>query len=124
STALGNISDFVSRPVKRLLVVEDDAAQRASIVELIGGIDVDSVTAESGAAALDALKRQEFDCMVLDLGLPDMTGMQLITKIRNEVGKRRMPTVVYTGKELTKREEKELRSMAEAVVIKDATSPE
>jgi signal transduction histidine kinase/HAMP domain-containing protein/DNA-binding response OmpR family regulator len=124
ATALENINLFVSRPVKRLLIVEDDAAQRASIMELIGGADVDSVTVDSGAEALAALKRQEFDCMVLDLGLPDMTGMQLITKIRNEVGKRRLPTVVYTGKELTKREELELRSMAEAVVIKDASSPE
>jgi CheY-like chemotaxis protein len=122
--ALGNIQTFVERRVKRLLVVEDDRAQRDSIVELIGGPDVEAITVDSGAEAIEALKAQEFDCMVLDLGLPDMTGMQLITKIRNEVGRRRLPTVIYTGKELTKREEAELRSMAEAVIVKDARSPE
>jgi CheY-like chemotaxis protein len=124
SGALGNINSFVNRPTKRLLVVEDDAAQRQSIVELIGGPDVETVTVETGAAALSALKTSEFDCMVLDLGLPDMTGVQLIGKIRNEIGRRRLPTVVYTGKELSRKEEAELGSMAEAVVIKDARSPE
>ncbi|HEU4700593.1 MAG TPA: response regulator, partial [Gemmatimonadales bacterium] len=122
--ALGNIQAFVDRQVKRLLVVEDDATQRDSIVELIGGPDVEAVTVASGAEAIEALKAREFDCMVLDLGLPDMTGMELITKIRNEVGRRRLPTVIYTGKELTRREEAELRSMAEAVIVKDARSPE
>ncbi|HJP56101.1 MAG TPA: response regulator, partial [Gemmatimonadales bacterium] len=122
--ALGNINSFVDRPTKRLLVVEDDAVQRQSIVELIGGPDVETITVDSGAAALHALKGSDFDCMVLDLGLPDMTGMQLIGKIRNEIGRRRLPTVVYTGKELSRKEEKELGNMAEAVVIKDARSPE
>jgi CheY-like chemotaxis protein len=61
---------------------------------------------------------------VLDLGLPDMTGVQLITRIRNEIGPRRLPTVVYTGKELSRREQAELAGLAEAVVVKDARSPE
>ena len=62
--------------------------------------------------------------MVLDLGLPDMTGFQLITRVKGEIGLRKLPTIVYTGKQLTKREEAELRRMAESVVIKDAQSPE
>ena len=62
--------------------------------------------------------------MVLDLGLPDMTGFQLITRVKSEIGLRKLPTIVYTGKQLTPREEAELRRLAETVVIKDARSPE
>ncbi|HET8650615.1 MAG TPA: HAMP domain-containing protein [Gemmatimonadales bacterium] len=124
ASALSGLNAFVDRPQKRLLVVEDDPAQRLGIVELIGGTDVETVAVDTGADALAALKTQEFDCMVLDLGLPDMTGLQLISRIRNEVGPRRLPTVVYTGQALSSREEAELSLMAEAVVVKDATSPE
>jgi CheY-like chemotaxis protein len=62
--------------------------------------------------------------MVLDLGLPDMTGFQLITRVKSEIGLRKLPTIIYTGKQLTKREEAELGRLAESVVIKDARSPE
>jgi CheY-like chemotaxis protein len=62
--------------------------------------------------------------MVLDLGLPDMTGFQLITRVKSEIGLRKLPTIVYTGKQLTRREDAELRRLAESVVIKDAGSPE
>ncbi|MDQ2670227.1 MAG: response regulator, partial [Gemmatimonadota bacterium] len=122
--ALSGLRRFVDRDVRRLLIVEDDDVQRNSLSELIGGPDVATVSAGTGADALRALKEQEFDCMVLDLGLPDMTGFQLIASIRNEIGRRRLPTVIYTGKELTSREEAELRGLAEAVIVKDARSPE
>jgi CheY-like chemotaxis protein len=124
SEALTTLHDFVDRPVKRLLVVEDDQAQQQSIAELIGDGDVVTTAVSTGAEALEALQREVFDCMVLDLGLPDMTGFQLITRVKGEIGLRKLPTIVYTGKQLTKREEAELRRMAESVVIKDAQSPE
>ncbi len=124
SDALTTLHEFVDRPVKRLLVVEDDAAARESIVELIGSGDVQTTTVGSGEAALAKLQDEHFDCMVLDLGLPDMTGFQLITRVKSEIGLRKLPTIVYTGKELTRREEAELRRLAESVVIKDAGSPE
>jgi CheY-like chemotaxis protein len=124
SQALTTLHEFVDRPVKRLLVVEDDAAQQRSIAELIGDGDVLTTTVSTGADALEALQRESFDCMVLDLGLPDMTGFQLITRVKGEIGLRKLPTIVYTGKQLSKREEAELRRMAESVVIKDAQSPE
>ncbi len=124
SDALTTLHEFVDRPIKRLLVVEDDEAQQQSIAELIGDGDVETTAVTTGADALDALQRQSFDCMVLDLGLPDMTGFQLITRVKGEIGLRKLPTIVYTGKQLTKREEAELRRMAESVVIKDAQSPE
>jgi CheY-like chemotaxis protein/signal transduction histidine kinase len=124
SEALTTLHKFVDRPVKRLLVVEDDQAQQQSIAELIGGGDVETTAVTTGADALQALQRESFDCMVLDLGLPDMTGFQLITRVKGEIGLRKLPTIVYTGKQLSKREEAELRRMAESVVIKDAQSPE
>jgi hypothetical protein len=124
SDALTTLHEFVDRPVKRLLVVEDDEVARQSIVELIGAGDVETTTVGTGAEALAELQRQRFDCMVLDLGLPDMTGFQLITRVKGEIGLRKLPTVVYTGKQLTPREDTELRRLAESVVIKDAGSPE
>jgi hypothetical protein len=124
SDALTTLHEFVDRPIKRLLVVEDDEVARQSIVELIGAGDVETTTVGTGEAALAELQRQRFDCMVLDLGLPDMTGFQLITRVKGEIGLRKLPTVVYTGKQLTTREDAELRRLAESVVIKDAGSPE
>jgi HAMP domain-containing protein/signal transduction histidine kinase/CheY-like chemotaxis protein len=124
SEALKTLHEFVDRPVKRLLVVEDDDASQQSIVELIGNGDVQTTVVGSGEEALSALQSGSFDCMVLDLGLPDMTGFQLITRVRSEIGLRKLPTIVYTGKQLSKREEAELRRLAESVVIKDARSPE
>jgi len=124
SGALASLHAFIDRPVKRLLVVEDDDAQRQSITELIGGADVEITGAATGAQALELLTGGGFDCMVLDLGLPDMTGFELVQRVKSEVGLRKLPTIVYTGKELTRKEELELRRLAESVVLKDARSPE
>jgi CheY-like chemotaxis protein len=93
-------------------------------VELVGGTDVHTTEVASGEEALAALQEQAYDCMVLDLGLPDMTGFQLVSRVKSEVGLRKLPTIVYTGKSLTTKEEAELRRLAESVVIKDARSPE
>ncbi len=79
SEAFTALHEFIDRPVKRLLVVEDDETAQRSIAELIGGGDVQTTTVGTGEAALEALQSGPFDCMVLDLGLPDMTGFQLIT---------------------------------------------
>jgi CheY-like chemotaxis protein/signal transduction histidine kinase/HAMP domain-containing protein len=122
--SLRHLTDFVNRPVKRLLVVEDDRAQRDGIVDLLAGDDVETTAVGSGADALQQLQARQFDCMVLDLGLPDMTGFQLVKRVKSEVGLRKLPTVVYTGKSLTRTEELELGRLAESVVIKDARSPE
>ncbi|MGH7515096.1 MAG: response regulator, partial [Gemmatimonadales bacterium] len=124
SDALTTLHEFIDRPIKRLLVVEDDTAAQQSIVELIGDGDVQTTTVGTGEEALEALQTGRYDCMVLDLGLPDMTGFQLITRVKSEIGLRKLPTIVYTGKQLTKREEAELGRLAESVVIKDARSPE
>jgi HAMP domain-containing protein/CheY-like chemotaxis protein/signal transduction histidine kinase len=123
--AFAKIKGFVDRPNKSLLIIEDNEQQRSAIAELIGGDgDVDITSAASGEEALQILRDRRFDCMVLDLGLPDMNGFEFISRMRNDLGVDDIPIVVYTGRELTKKEETELKRMAEAIIVKDARSPE
>ncbi|HEY9734847.1 MAG TPA: response regulator [Trichocoleus sp.] len=121
---LAEIKRFVERQVRHLLVIEDDPVQAQSIIELIGGGDVASTAASSGAAALELLRSRPFDCVVLDLGLPDMSGFDLIEQIKQEEALATLPIVVYTGKELTEAEETRLRRLAETIIVKDVRSPE
>jgi CheY-like chemotaxis protein len=124
ATAFDQIAAFAERRVRKLLVVEDDDTQRMSIVELIGNGDVVTTAVATGAEAISALKEEPFDCMVLDLRLPDMTGFELIETIQKELGRADLPIIVYTGKELTPREETQLRKVADAIIVKEASSPE
>ncbi|MDQ3264915.1 MAG: response regulator, partial [Myxococcota bacterium] len=121
--ALGNVKQFIERPVKYLLVVEDDEAQRMSIMNLIGNGDVKTTPVPSGQAALEALAEKHYDCMVLDLGLPDMSGLELIEKVK-AAGRPDLPIIVYTGKELSEAEETALKRVSDAIIIKSAKSPE
>jgi CheY-like chemotaxis protein/signal transduction histidine kinase len=122
--ALSGLRSFVEQPMRRLLVVEDDDAQRQSIIELIGNSDVKTTAAASGKEALEAVRNEVFDCMVLDLKLPDMSGFELLEQLKREPKAERIRVVIYTGKELSLKEEAELRRVAEAIVIKDVRSPE
>jgi CheY-like chemotaxis protein len=119
------IEAVVNSTVKNLLVVEDNDVQRNAIVELIGvGEDLQTTAVRTGAEALAAVQSMRFDCVVLDLGLPDMSGFELIKKIQAASGRFPVPIIVYTGKALTKQEDAELRRLAENVIVKDAQSPE
>ena len=122
--ALVNIKGFVERQVKNLLVVEDDPVQAHSIRELIGNGDVSTTIVGTGAEALAALQATVFDCVVLDLGLPDMTGFDLIEQIKQQPEFFRLPIIVYTGRELTPQQETQLRRLAETIIVKDVRSPE
>jgi CheY-like chemotaxis protein/HAMP domain-containing protein/GAF domain-containing protein len=122
--ALGNIKGFLERKERRLLVVEDDEVQRRSIIELIGNGDVQTRGVATGEEAIQALRDDQFDCVVLDLGLPDMTGLQLIEKIRKELSLVELPIIIYTGKSLTRKQETELKRFADTIIVKDVQSPE
>jgi CheY-like chemotaxis protein/HAMP domain-containing protein/GAF domain-containing protein len=124
ASAFDQIATFAEKRVRRLLVVEDDDTQRMSIVELIGNGDVVTTAVATGEEALAALKEESFDCMVLDLKLPDMTGFELIEKLQKELGRADLPIIIYTGKELTAKEETQLRRVADAIIVKEASSPE
>jgi CheY-like chemotaxis protein len=120
--SLSNMQEFIDRPVKNLLVVEDNEAQRLGIEELVGGADVKVTSVGSGQEALDLLKKDGFDCVVVDLGLPDMGGFELIKTIRHELKLSDLPIIVYTGKDLSPAEAKELSKIAESVIVKDLES--
>jgi CheY-like chemotaxis protein len=123
--AVGGIERFLARQVKHLLVVEDDLTQRNSIVELIGGgDDIQVVAVDSGEAAVAELSKRVFDCMVLDLKLPGMSGLEQIQRVKDHDLWKRTPIIVYTGKELTREEDTELRRITDTIIVKDAKSPE
>jgi CheY-like chemotaxis protein/signal transduction histidine kinase/HAMP domain-containing protein len=122
--AFSSLTGFIDRKVKSLLVVEDNDVERQSIVELIGNGDVKSTAVATGAEALAALEGHDFDCLVLDLGLSDMTGFELLEKMKDAPRLSQIPVIVYTGKELTKKQETELRRLAETIIIKDVKSPD
>jgi len=118
------IKTFVEREKKSLLIVEDAAAERTGLKELLSGQDVLVREAATASEAIEILKSQPIDCMLLDLRLPDMSGMDLIRKIQNEIGLLQLPIIVHTGKDLTEEEEEALGRVTSAVVIKDAHSPD
>ncbi|MCU1488676.1 MAG: multi-sensor hybrid histidine kinase, partial [Acidimicrobiaceae bacterium] len=122
--AVSRLVGFIETPGRRLLVVEDDARERAAIIELVGGDDVEVVGAASSDEALEALGNRRFDCMVLDLKLPRTGGFALLEQVKSDEAYANMPVVVYTGKELTRREETRLKKYAETIIVKDARSPE
>jgi len=122
--ALERLRNFTASRVRRLLVVEDDPAEQLSITELLGHTDVEISTAGTGAAALAALRAGEFDCMVLDLRLPDMSGFELLATVKEDPKLRQVPIIVFTGRELSEDEEIELRKNAKSIVLKGVRSPE
>jgi len=122
--ALDKLKTFAGQPGKRLLIIEDDDRERESIVELLGHEDIEITAVGSGAEALERLAAQRFDCCVVDLRLPDMTGFELLDKLQAEPVLKEVPIVVFTGKELTSAEEAKLRTVAKSIVLKDVQSPE
>jgi CheY-like chemotaxis protein/signal transduction histidine kinase/CHASE3 domain sensor protein len=122
--ALGQMIEFINRPLKNLLIVEDDRTQREALVELIGNGDVQSTAVSSAAEAFAELEKTHFDCLVLDLGLPDMGGLEFIREIHQKYGQGAPPIIVYTGRDLSRQEETELRMISDSIVIKNARSPE
>jgi CheY-like chemotaxis protein len=122
--AFAKLQTFVERRVKNLLLVGADETQRAAVVELIGDGDVQTTAVGTAEEALAALKAKRFDCLVLDLWLPDMNGFALINLIKKKPELCALPMILYTGKDLTQEEEAELKALAEGAVIKDVKSPE
>ncbi|HET9634675.1 MAG TPA: HAMP domain-containing protein [Gemmatimonadaceae bacterium] len=124
--AFARISSFIDTVPKRLLVVEDNEAQRQSIVELIAHEDVEITAVPSAEDALQKIGEEHFDCMVLDLGLHSgqMTGFDLLEKVKADPENHDLPIIIYTGKELTQKEETEIRKYAETIILKDVKSPE
>jgi HAMP domain-containing protein/CheY-like chemotaxis protein/signal transduction histidine kinase len=122
--ALRRIKEYSTPRRKRLLVVEDNPAEQMSISELLGYDDVEIETAGTGRDALDALRRQPADCVVLDLRLPDMTGFEVLEELSADAALSEVPVVVFTGRELSAEEDARLHTMARSIVVKGVESPE
>src|SRR5664280_2214262 len=110
--AFNKIENFVSRKIKNLLIIEDSENSRKAIRILIGNGDVKCFEAATGKDALAMYQQNHIDCMILDIGLPDMSGFDLIHKLENIKSHSIPPIIVYTGKELTKEENNELQNYA------------
>jgi HAMP domain-containing protein/signal transduction histidine kinase/DNA-binding response OmpR family regulator len=122
--ALTRIREYSQPRRKRLLVVEDNPAEQLSTRELLGYEDIDIDVAESGSAALLSLSESNYDCVVLDLRLPDMSGFDVLAQLRDNPKLKDLPVVVFTGRELTPEEDAQLHTLARSVVVKDVESPE
>jgi CheY-like chemotaxis protein/HAMP domain-containing protein len=123
-SALDRLKSYLTPHTKRLLVIEDNDRERASIVELLDHDDIQIETAATGAEALARLREHPFDCCVVDLRLPDMSGFELLEQVQADPSLRDVPMVVFTGKVLAGDEEARLRAVAKSIVIKDVQSPE
>jgi CheY-like chemotaxis protein/signal transduction histidine kinase/HAMP domain-containing protein len=122
--AFSRIRSYTARPTKRLLVVEDNAAEQLSIRELLSHDDIEIVTARTGTKCLDLLRSEAFDCVVLDLKLPDISGFDLLKVISANPAFCDLPIVVFTGRELSAEEDAQLHAMARSIVVKGVESPE
>jgi CheY-like chemotaxis protein len=122
--ALTRIWDYSQPRRKRLLLVEDNPAEQFTTSELLGNEDIDIDVVESGESALLALSEENYDCVVLDLRLPDMTGFEVLAQLRDNPNLKDLPVVVFTGRELTPDEDAQLHTLARSVVVKDVESPE
>jgi HAMP domain-containing protein/CheY-like chemotaxis protein len=123
-TVLTRIKAYATPRRKRLLIVEDNPAEQLSIRELLGHDDIDVTSVNTGAEALSTIEEQSFDCVVLDLRLPDMSGFDILERLRDMPSLSDLPVVVFTGKELSPEEDARLHVLARSVVVKGVESPE
>jgi CheY-like chemotaxis protein/signal transduction histidine kinase len=124
NNALARIKAYATPRRKRLLIVDDNHAEQQSIAALLAHDDIDITMADTGTAALVALREQAYDCAVLDLRLPDMSGFEVLEAIRDEEALHDLPVVVFTGKEMSPEEDATLRMLARSVVVKGVESPD
>jgi signal transduction histidine kinase/DNA-binding response OmpR family regulator/CHASE3 domain sensor protein len=122
--ALRQIEARMTQTMQRVLVVEDDPLQRDSLCKLLGSQQVETIGVASAAECLGRLKNETFDCMVLDLSLPDASGYSLLERLSAEETYSFPPVIVYTGRELSQEEEQRLRRYSQSIIIKGAKSPE
>jgi CheY-like chemotaxis protein/methyl-accepting chemotaxis protein len=120
--AFHRIEDVILNSMKKLLVVEDEDIMRKSIHNLLADEHIQIIEVDSGEAALEKLKNEKFDCMILDLGLKNMTGFEVLELIKKDEQLSSLPIVVYTGHELTKEEDLKLQRYADSIILKGARS--
>ena len=122
--AFDELLGFSDNGTRSVLVVEDDVTQLSAMANLIENGEVIVTAVSTGAEALEMAAAQRFDCVVVDLGLPDMDGVSLIDALKALPGYARVPVIVYTGRELSPTDDATLRRLSESVIVKDQYAPE
>ena len=121
---LGTLQAKLASRMRRVLIVEDDAVQRDAVGQLLKSQDVETVGVGTAAECLERLRTESFDCMVLDLSLPDASGFTLLEELSADGGQAFPPVIVYTGRDLSADQEQRLRRYSSSIIIKGAKSPE
>ncbi|MFY8142522.1 MAG: response regulator [Caulobacter sp.] len=121
---LKSLEAKLSSTVRRVLIVEDDSIQREAVGKLLSSGDVETVGVGTAAECLELLREQTFDCMVLDLSLPDASGFSLLETLSQDDSHAFPPVIVYTGHDLSADDEQRLRRYSSSIIIKGAKSPE
>jgi CheY-like chemotaxis protein/signal transduction histidine kinase/CHASE3 domain sensor protein len=124
AAVLKGLESQFTRTVRRVLIVEDDPVQREAVSKLLASADVETVGVGTAGECLEHLRAETFDCMVLDLSLPDASGFSLLETLSQESGHSFPPVIVYTGRELSPDQEQRLRRYSSSIIIKGAKSPE
>ena len=122
--AFTRIKDAIDKDIKNLLIVEDDPVMRKSVIKLIGNGDVKCKAVGTGTEALEELRSRSYNCIILDLNLPDISGFELLNKLEASEEISIPPVIVYTGKDLTREEEYQLRKYASSIIVKSVRSQE
>jgi CheY-like chemotaxis protein/CHASE3 domain sensor protein len=124
SEVLKTLQSKLNSTVRRVLIVEDDAVQRDAVGKLLSSGEVETIGVGTAAECLEQLKQQTFDCMVLDLSLPDASGFSLLETLSQSGDHAFPPVIVYTGHDLSADDEQRLRRYSNSIIIKGAKSPE
>jgi HAMP domain-containing protein/CheY-like chemotaxis protein/signal transduction histidine kinase len=122
--AFDRLLGFADTGRKNVLVVEDDLVQLNAMVGLLGTGEIEVTAVSTAEEALVAMQRQRFDCVIVDLGLPGMSGEELIDQLRAMPSSAMMPIIIYTGRELNREEEASLRRLSSTIIVKDGYAPE
>lgn len=120
----GNIIQLTQKPIRKILVVEDDPIQNSSIKELLFSREIPSESAFSAKEAVDKLTHQHFDVAILDLNLPDMNGFEFLEALDKNPDTPKIPVIIYSGKDLSEKEEERLKKYTNAIIVKTAESNE
>ena len=119
-----NIDKTAAKTMRRLLIIEDDKGEAESMTSLLQDRNLEISVAGTGRTAIDILTKEEVDCVVLDMGLPDMSGFDLLEHIHRSEKLRSIPVIIHTGRDLSREEELRLQHYAKSIIIKGAKGPE
>jgi PAS domain S-box-containing protein len=118
------MKSFSTVELRHLLVIEDDSGNQVSIIRLLDGSDIDIKCVNNGTQGVKEILSGQYDCIILDLGLPDISGFEVLKQIESSELERVPPVIIYTGKEITDAEQDKLNKFSSTIVLKGVGSGE